>query len=1050
MTILYDPWANIIEVTEGSEGDVESRVVLPFLHALGWRQKAVRSKVSVSVKVGHGSKPGVADFVVGDPDSPNLGHIVVEAKKPAESLEKAIRQAETYAHYFRAPYLLVTDGKQCLLCLRGAYNKPRLVLQNRVHELSENRAAWLSYLSPVALQQWQSDVRESMPHLAAIDRVAAQAQSTTTRKRTLTAQFLKRWAGTTADRMISELLELQSPWRDQFDAAETVDQYVVCFRQWSVPSEALNNLVMCLVELEAPGMLKSILRKIERLSNPTPPRSADLILEAGDTAFGEENVALQQIGIPMIVPWTRSLDDTFQSYQNEKAHQFADWLNTTDLAQDPLVEQVLKPAMRGDYAAALDALERTSTPSDWSAQRRLARKRLLGALHRLHGDSGRAESHYREAESLARSELRGNLWVKRRLMLDLNSFLEVGAFQTLHEKHDEMLGILAWFSNPVIDSALGDMTDQVLEEGYEQLLDRPTASRSSSRIFEGWRAHLKALFFAFASGDLYAVKAVHRRWAQTMLMLPRPHLSFILPSLWAIDDHDLLQKVIRAQPREAYAIWEERWDTQLLQRPPYPEGLDAQNQHRTILQTIPLMAPYLGDDTVRCLQRELVTGLVELHRREREEPGANRRALTMVQGVNFSSSYAIDALTALTSELSLDAAHLMTLVCAVEDIPFSRFTAWKMLASHEWRPEEQILAEGLIAASVSVTDRFELNDWVDFLRKLSLTYPDAGGIQDRLIDVLTDMENGGDFGILPTQRWYSLLSARWQGAIPFVQEHARTFFTGQVEHLLRATGRESYAIGIDHVIRTLPLLLEHYPEALPAQARTQILLSLVAATDNEHLPLQHKKSVLTTLEHWWPRMSSALQKRMRRVFLQQSTSKTLARANLRESPGPGFAPDARPLQFMRLRLYILMDSPVLADDWELLLNTLTDKEQFHRQEALDTLAFLLSQGRFPREDIYAMLLPLAEGQTYIGGTALYLCLKFPPTSEESWHAVVISRMRKCIAEDKLAAIHATLSAAEQLPIAHEFRGHCLEALTGMKTHPNRAVRNRVAPLLNAG
>lgn len=301
---------------------------------------------------------------------------------------------------------------------------------------------------------------------------------------------------------------------------------------------------------------------------------------------------------------------------------------------------------------------------------------------------------------------------------------------------------------------------------------------------------------------------------------------------------------------------------------------------------------------------------------------------------------------------------------------------------------------------------------------------------------------------MDTQRWFSLLMKRWEGAVVFVKEHARPFFTDQAQQLQQATGRESYILGIDHAVRTFPMLLEHYPDALTAQARIQILLTLVGASHNEYLPLKHKHNILATLEHSWPLLTAAQRQRLRRAFLKQSDSDRLTLATLRESPGPGYAPDTRPLQFHRLQLYVLLDSPVLVQDWQLLLDTLTDDEQFHRQEALETLNFLLSEGRFPRADLYALLLPSTGGQTLSAGYALYLCIRFPPAPEDSWHAAVLHRVRRCIQKDDVQAIHAMLSAVEQLPSDHDFKGRCLIELVGLKTHANRRVRTRVTHLLD--
>jgi len=141
-----------------------------------------------------------------------------------------------------------------------------------------------------------------------------------------------------------------------------------------------------------------------------------------------------------------------------------------------------------------------------------------------------------------------------------------------------------------------------------------------------------------------------------------------------------------------------------------------------------------------------------------------------------------------------------------------------------------------------------------------------------------------------------------------------------------------------------------------------------------------------------------------------------------------------------------MGLPFITDDLDAFHGSLTAADDFDHAEALRTLNVLLDQGHLSSSTYHPILLSLIEDSTYEGSYALYLSLRFPPSTESPWRPALINRMRKQRQRGSLRALQAITSAAQQLPQDHEFRLLCIEALQGLNTHANRDLRNAVIEL----
>jgi hypothetical protein len=111
---MHDFWSSIptVDALRG-EGNVEHRLVLPLLHALGYEDHEIEAKYPVVFQQGRRGRKPEADFVCfyGPLRDPKNSLLVVEAKQPGEKLPSGKAQGESYAQNLRAPLLLLTNGE---------------------------------------------------------------------------------------------------------------------------------------------------------------------------------------------------------------------------------------------------------------------------------------------------------------------------------------------------------------------------------------------------------------------------------------------------------------------------------------------------------------------------------------------------------------------------------------------------------------------------------------------------------------------------------------------------------------------------------------------------------------------------------------------------------------------------------------------------------------------------------------------------------------------------------------------------------------------------
>lgn len=137
-------WASLDDLSFSNEAEVEQRLILPLLRALGYEDEDIKPKSAVDFMVyeGRRGRKPEADFFVfsGLPHTRATSLMTIEAKNPREKLIDAKSQAESYAQNMRTPFILFCNGKEIELWQMQISMECNLLLQIQEGELSKNRA----------------------------------------------------------------------------------------------------------------------------------------------------------------------------------------------------------------------------------------------------------------------------------------------------------------------------------------------------------------------------------------------------------------------------------------------------------------------------------------------------------------------------------------------------------------------------------------------------------------------------------------------------------------------------------------------------------------------------------------------------------------------------------------------------------------------------------------------------------------------------------------------------------------------------------------------
>jgi hypothetical protein len=103
------------------------------------------------------------------PNPPTKAYVVVEAKKPTEALEGVETQAFSYTYALRAPYFVISNGRQFEVWQNGIFRDNLCLLRTDVSELGSHRGRVESLLSPAAVSSFLDENGFGRVTLADVD-----------------------------------------------------------------------------------------------------------------------------------------------------------------------------------------------------------------------------------------------------------------------------------------------------------------------------------------------------------------------------------------------------------------------------------------------------------------------------------------------------------------------------------------------------------------------------------------------------------------------------------------------------------------------------------------------------------------------------------------------------------------------------------------------------------------------------------------------------------------------------------------------------------------
>ena len=150
---MTDFWDELPVSNFANEAEVEFRLIEPLLRALGFESEDIAPKFRVIFQEGRGGRPHEADFVCfsGPLRNKDTSLLVVEAKRPGESLSDAKTQGESYAANLRAPLLALTNGETFEIWQTQLTSESICLLNEPVSGLLQHRSTIERTLSKAAI-----------------------------------------------------------------------------------------------------------------------------------------------------------------------------------------------------------------------------------------------------------------------------------------------------------------------------------------------------------------------------------------------------------------------------------------------------------------------------------------------------------------------------------------------------------------------------------------------------------------------------------------------------------------------------------------------------------------------------------------------------------------------------------------------------------------------------------------------------------------------------------------------------------------------------------
>ena len=673
------------------------------------------------------------------------------------------------------------------------------------------------------------------------------------------------------------------------------------------------------------------------------------------------NALFKSLKIPLIMQWTEELHEAYVGDNRNDYAKYVEDMQNLDIqeaSEERIIERILNMCVEGRFRRALADLEQLNY-NEWTDDRKIAYFRLKGALKRQLGASQAALKNYGIALSLtSRSSGRAKWrWAEKAVRFDILNVSEEKQrqdFDHIMEEHSKIVALSAWHSNPASDSALvnsnGNFTEEVFEEFFKG--ERATRWRSGMPMELAW--FNTSLALAYLAGDFKSAKEARLQFAreQAVAAVRDADISTLVLATNELIRARASKELRKSLPITAHLVQAHLNVDELVlnMRPEEEEGRAAEQIFDTVLALIEQFSDYLQDSTKAKLSGWMFDEAIRF---------LNGEQRYVVRPTTRVEDFFIQVFSRIAE---LTSGQLFDLLDALGNNPppTAPWSFWEVVYNHSWTEEDRpaaVRAIEIIKHSHFLQASHDLSNMPTYayLRVLD-------SISDRFQDLKREIDQwllSQGTEIYTTQVWWYFLDSHHEGASDYIGEMVSKTVS-ESEAALKAGGSgTSIPLTNYYPIANLSLAYRHYPKAFSEQVKSDQILRLLKASENEHAYSELKAVLFESLT--------------KAVEMLEDKSKILeATVNRSAIDEPMYSVrdsfivswrDSNVAKLALLNLEVIVGSDVTQDDLKLISNSALGNSNDAVRASLEAMSVCIRNG-FYQTTLAVLILALLKHDSY--------------------------------------------------------------------------------------
>lgn len=672
------------------------------------------------------------------------------------------------------------------------------------------------------------------------------------------------------------------------------------------------------------------------------------------------NALFKTLKMPSLMAWSEHIHEAYVGIGNDYSSYIEKMrdLDVQRASEEQTIERLLNMCVEGSFSVALKDLEHLNY-YEWSEDRQIAYLRLRGTLKRQLGASQAALESYSFALGLIKNSSSKARWrwaekAIRRDILNLHEEKRREDFDFITQEHNKIVALGAWHSNPAFDSALLNSNKSFTEEVFEDFFkgERATRWRSGMPMELAW--FNASLALAYLTGDFRAAREARLQFAREQAVTAVREADAPILALAA-------NELIRAQaskelrrflPVTAYLVQAQLNVNELVLnlRPEEEEGKAAEQIFDTVLVLIEQLSDYLQTSTKAKLNDWMLDETIRFLSGEQRY---------LVRPNNRVEDLFIKAFSRIAN---LTPTQISRLVDALEHHapPTQPWSFWELIYDHDWSEEDRPTA---VKAVEIVQDSDFLQTGHDPSSTLTYTYLRVlYSISTHFQDLRQDIDQWlllQGAGTYTTRVWWYFLDSHHRGASEYIKEMVSTVVSESEVELKAGGPGKSISLTNHYPVSNLSLAYRHYSNAFSEQTKTDQILRLLKASENEHAYSELKATLFESL-------AEAIETLADKSEILDVISNRPAIDERMYSVRDSFIVswrDSDVAKLALLKLKVAVGSDVTQNDLKLITNAALGSSNDAVKSSLEVMSECINKG-FYKTSLAALILALLKHDSY--------------------------------------------------------------------------------------